>query len=102
MPNLRQQDGEGSLEMQRVIVAGGLSIGMTVSTGDGPEDPNAQASCVGLIAADHARRIPHGTHISKIVHGVKTDTDASRISPGTFIGSVAQQHLGSHTVSGSE
>lgn len=87
------------------LVAGGLSIGMTVSAGAGPEDPkhpNERASCVGLIAADHARGIPDGTHISEIIHSVKVYTDTSGMTPGAFLSSVAQQHLGSHAVCGSE
>ena len=87
------------------LVAGGLVVGTTISTVAGPEDPkhpNERASCVGLIAADHARRIPDGTHISEIIHGVKVYTDASGTRPGALPSSVAQQHLGSHAVCGNE
>ena len=87
------------------LVAGTISVGMTVSVGASPEDlrhPDQQASCVGLIAADHARGIPDGTHISEVIEGVRDYTDAAGASPGTFIGSLARQHLGSHAVCGNE
>lgn len=87
------------------LVAGGILVGTTVSATASPEDPkhpNGEASCIGLIAADHGRGIPDGTHMNHLVHGTKDYTDSLGMGFGEFISAGAQLHLGSHAVCGNE
>lgn len=87
------------------LLAGSLLMGATASTAASPAEPkhpSQRASCIGLIAADHARGIPDGTQMSQLIQGAKEYTDAQGITFGAFISSGAQQHLGSHAVCGNE
>ena len=88
-----------------LILAAALTTGAATSALASPADPkhaNEQASCVGLIAADHARGIPDGTHMSELIAGVRAYADAAGSTPGAFLRMIAHEHLGSHAVCGGE
>ncbi len=95
--------------MKNIAIALMLAIALLTGAADpaiaSPADPkhaNERASCVGLIASDHARGIPDGTHISELIHGVRVYADATGSTPGEFMSLIAQEHLGSHAVCGRE
>jgi hypothetical protein len=81
------------------LLAGSLLIGSASSALAGADD---RASCVGLIAADHARGIPDGMHISELVHDFQAIAVSYEIPVGMLFSSVAKLHLGSHAVCGGE